>query len=69
MKQKLYDELNLDDDLLPKGQKDVDIKEHSKTLVQLRKNQAEYMEDHEIDPSMFYAFTKDFMRIDLGLMI
>ena len=25
MKQKLYDELNLDEDLLPKGQKDVDI--------------------------------------------
>jgi len=71
MKEQLYEEFKLDDDTLPKGKKieDINLKEHAKVLVELRKKYAEFQDDHDIDPSMFYAFTKDFMRVDIGLMI
>ena len=27
------------------------------------------MNDYDIDPSKFYVFSRDFMRVDVGLMI
>jgi hypothetical protein len=54
MKQKLYDELGLDQDGLPKGTKDpsnVNVHDLSKKLESLRKDM---YEEYEVDPNMFY---------------
>lgn len=54
MKQKLYNELGLDHDGLPKGTTDpskVNIQDLSKKLEKLRDD---FEENYEVDPNMFY---------------
>ena len=69
MKQQLYEELGLGEDGLPKDATDpkqVDVEDLSQRLKKLRQG---YENEHEYDPSLFYQFSRDFMRIDVGLMI
>lgn len=64
-KKALFNELGLDEKGYPKNTKEpVDkIAEKMKT-AQDRMNR-----DFEIDPSAFHVFSRDFMRVDVGLMI
>lgn len=65
MKQQLNEEQDLDEDGLPKDGADLnELKEKLKN-VKLR----ELEETLDIDPSIYYAFTLDMMRVDVGLMI
>ena len=69
MKKQLYDELGLDQDGLPKDTTDpkkVDVNELSERLKRLRENIPDNL---DFDPNQFYQFSRDFMRVDIGLMI
>ena len=35
----------------------------------IRKIQDKFEEDYEIDPSQYYVFSRDLMRVDVGLLI
>ncbi len=38
-------------------------------VAQMRLLQKRMVDDYDIDPTKFYVFSRDFMRVDLGLMI
>jgi len=55
----------LDEDGLPKDGTDMNSLKEKIKNVRLK----ELEETLDIDPSVYYAFTSDMMRIDVGLMI
>ena len=68
MKTKLYEELGLDQDGLPTEEDTSkinieDLGERLKTARNAFKGEFDY------DPANFYQFTRDMMRVDIGLMI
>ena len=63
-KQKLFAELGLDSEGLPK--EPIGVEELSEKYKVVKKF---FAEEFDMDPSQFYAFTRDMMRIDVGLMI
>lgn len=65
MKRELYEEQDLDEHGLPKDGADPNILKDKFKNVKLR----ELEETLDIDPSIFYAFTMDMMRVDVGLII
>lgn len=65
MRRKLEQEQGLDEDGLP-GE-DYDLNRIKDRLVDEKLKSLE--ERLDIDPTIFYAFTTDLMRIDVGLMI
>lgn len=70
-RQQLYAELGLDSDGTPKEGVDpstVNAEELGEKLYNLRTKENED-EELDFDPTMFHMFTRDFMRVDVGLMI
>jgi hypothetical protein len=67
MKKQLNEELGLDEDGLPKD-KSEDIQSDAFT-EKIKRLNTEFVDDYDIDPSMFHVFSKDYMRVDVGLMI
>ena len=65
MKKDLDQEMGLEDDGLPGEEADLNSIIYKIKNVRLR----ELEEVLDLDPSLFYAFTSDMMRIDVGLMI
>lgn len=65
MRKELYEENDLDEQGLPKEGADPDKLKDSLKQSALRQQ----MEHLDIDPSVFYAFTSDLMRVDVGLII
>jgi len=63
-KKKLFEELDLDSEGLPKGP--IEPEELAKKYKKIKESM---IEELDIDPSQFYAFSRDKMRIDVGLMI
>jgi hypothetical protein len=63
-KQKLFEELELDSEGMPT--KPIDVEELSEKYKIVKK---QFEEEYEVDPSQFYAFARDKMRIDVGMMI
>ena len=70
-KRQLFDELGLDSDGFPKDKKasEVDPEELAQKHLEGMKRINAESDSFNLDPSMYYAFTKDFMRVDIGLMI
>lgn len=68
-KQKLYDELNLNEDGLPKEAKTLEDINSDELTDKLEKVRRKMMEEVDYDPNNFYVFTRDHMRVDVGLMI
>ena len=58
-------EQDLDEDGLPKEGADPDVLREKYKDARLR----ELEETLDIDPSIYYAFTMDLMRVDVGLLI
>jgi hypothetical protein len=46
--------------------KPIDVEELSEKYKIVKK---QFEEEYEVDPSQFYAFARDKMRIDVGMMI
>ena len=67
-RQDLYDELDLDDDGLPRNTnvEDIDIDQHAQKVRKLRDG---LIEEYDIDPNLQHVFSRDYMRVDVGLMI
>ena len=64
----MYDELDLDQDGLPNNTpiEDIDVDQHASKVKKLRQG---FIDDYDIDPSLQHVFSRDFMRVDVGLMI
>ena len=66
-KKELYDELGLDDSGLPLDQSvDEDVDKYAEKL-KYAKNK--FKDEYDYDPSIQHVFSRDFMRVDIGLMI
>lgn len=67
-KQALYDELGLEQDGFPKGadSANVNTDDLATKLMQLKQSEVNKWES---DPSLTYASTLDWMRVDVGLLI
>ena len=64
-KKALFDELGLDEKGFPKNTKEpID-----KIADRIKTAQDRMTRDFEMDPSAFHVFSRDFMRVDVGLMI
>ena len=68
VRQELFDELNLDEDGMPRDTptENVDIDAHAQKVKKLRQG---FIDDYDIDPNLQHVFSRDFMRVDVGLMI
>jgi len=64
-KKALYAEMGLDDEGRPKDDKEPIDKQADR----LKGAQDRMIRDFDIDPSAFHVFSRDFMRVDVGLMI
>ena len=54
---------------MPKEDTNAENFDIDKLAEKMKKLRTEFMSEFEYDPSMFFQFTRDFMRIDVGLMI
>jgi hypothetical protein len=61
----LFSELGLDDTGYPKDPKEP----IEKVADKLKAAQDRMTKDFELDPSAFHVFSRDFMRVDVGLMV
>ena len=64
-KQKLFKEVGLDENGMPK---DASISE-DKLAEKLKRMRTEFINEYEYDPNLFYQFSRDFLRVDVGLII
>ena len=45
---------------------EIDIDKHAEKVKKIRQV---LIDDHDIDPALQHVFSRDFMRVDVGLMI
>mmetsp|Transcript_8749 Transcript_8749/g.13531 ORF Transcript_8749/g.13531 Transcript_8749/m.13531 type:complete len:353 (-) Transcript_8749:8-1066(-) len=64
-KEKLLEELDMEDMTTPKS----DNWKHEEMVKKAEKLRRHYMQNFNVDPSQFYCFSRDFLRIDIGLII
>jgi len=69
MKQQLYEELGLDDKGFPINQDELKEDNIPELAEKLKKARTAHRGEYDYDPSQYYAFSRDLMRIDVGLMI
>lgn len=67
-KRALFAEAGLDEEGMPLDTNPEDV-DPSDLAKRLRKATAALEEEYDFDPTQLYAFSRDFMRIDVGLMI
>ena len=65
-KQALMKEIGLDEDAEKNMGGDTNEEDFMGKMNEL---QRKMMEDYDIDPTQFYTFSRDYMRVDLGLII
>ena len=66
-KKELYAELGLDETGKPLDESiDQDIDQYAEKLKQARKA---FIDEYDYDPAIQHVFSRDFMRVDIGLMI
>ena len=64
-KKALFAEMGLDNEGQPKNPKEP----IEKIAEKLKKAQDKMMNEFDLDPTAFHVFSRDFMRVDVGLMI
>ena len=69
MKQQLYDELGLDERGMPKDEGELKEENIPKLAEKLKQSRTANREGIDYDPTQFYVFSRDLMRVDVGLMI
>ena len=64
-KKALFAEVGLDEEGRPKNEKE----QNEKVAEKIKKVQDRMISDFDLDPTAFNVFSRDFMRVDVGLMI